>query len=968
MLKRIGFGAYGEVWMARSVTGALRAVKIVFRERFDHDRTYEREFAGLKKFEPVSRAHPGLVDILHVGRNDAAGYFFSVMELADNAEFAPELGPYAPLTLAEHVHRHKRLPVAECARVGAAVAGALAFLHEQHLIHRDVKPSNIIFVNGQPKLADIGLLAAMGEARSFVGTDGFIPPEGPGSPRGDIYGLGKTLYEMATGRSRLDFPDLPAEFATASEGPEFLELNEIILRACAESAEHRHATAEELRGELLLVDAGRSIRKMRRNERLLRIWWRIGFAACLAIAVAAAGFWWERIRADAANREARASAYQRQLIEQKERAALENLYAADMNLTQQAIEGGNYGRAAALLDLYVPADGAPDLRGFEWHYYSHILRGDSIDVLHGHSHVVSSLVLSHDGKRFFSGSFDNTIREWSIETHRELRRWTMPGCLFASISLDASEKRIAGVGGELHFGALVDLNSGEWKTNASSRNSSVAFSPDGQSILRGTNSSIFSTKGEIEILDLNYRLQRRISESGGRVFFSPNGKILVTGPWGESLKLWTWPELMPLGVLESAGVVMSASFSPDSSRLASVSQQGQICVWDVAEKRLLAHREAHGATVIWSVAFSPDGKSIATTGTDQTVRTWDAESLQEKHVYRGHASEVWAVMWSPDGSQIISAGKDTTIRVWNANPAPPLPRISGIAQRPVFSADSRLLAARLRDGSAVVWEMKNHQEILRVQDVAELGGFESDGRNLVILTRAGEIQKRRIADGTISEAWPVAGLLKNPFKRTLSPSGRWLSYGGADGELDVIDTRSGVGVRKFKGHSDTVLALSYSPDERQLLTASVDNTARIWELSTGKLLRQFGNQKMGVGSAVFSSDGGTIATGVWDDTLHVWDLNNSGDRERMILSGHEGGVQTLAISPDNRTIFALTGTGVLKFWSVPAQREAGQMRLSPGPRWGWLSISPNGEWLAVVDQTETMTLLPAPREKRPSVR
>jgi serine/threonine protein kinase len=225
MLRRIGIGAYGEVWMAASITGALRAVKVVRREHFDHDRTYEREFGGLKSFEPISRQHEGLVDILQIGRNDSAGYFYCVMELADNAGTADD---YLSFTLAELIRTGGRMEIAECARTGASVAEALEFLHGRGLVHRDVKPSNIIFVNGQPKLADIGLVASVGSARSFVGTDGFIPPEGPGKPAADIYALGKTLYEMAVGRSRLDFPDLPRDLETKGDGVALVLFKEVI--------------------------------------------------------------------------------------------------------------------------------------------------------------------------------------------------------------------------------------------------------------------------------------------------------------------------------------------------------------------------------------------------------------------------------------------------------------------------------------------------------------------------------------------------------------------------------------------------------------------------------------------------------------------------------------------------------------------------------------------------------------------
>src|SRR5262245_41596093 len=69
LLRRIGKGSYGEVWHARNVMGTPRAVKIVYRRVFDSDRPYEREFAGIRRFEPVSRSHPSQLNVLHVGRD-----------------------------------------------------------------------------------------------------------------------------------------------------------------------------------------------------------------------------------------------------------------------------------------------------------------------------------------------------------------------------------------------------------------------------------------------------------------------------------------------------------------------------------------------------------------------------------------------------------------------------------------------------------------------------------------------------------------------------------------------------------------------------------------------------------------------------------------------------------------------------------------------------------------------------------
>src|SRR2546425_11920151 len=84
LLRQIGEGSYGEVWLARSVMGTYRAVKVVYRRTFEEQRPYDQEFKGIQKFEPISRAHDRQVDILHVGRNDQGGYFFYIMELADD--------------------------------------------------------------------------------------------------------------------------------------------------------------------------------------------------------------------------------------------------------------------------------------------------------------------------------------------------------------------------------------------------------------------------------------------------------------------------------------------------------------------------------------------------------------------------------------------------------------------------------------------------------------------------------------------------------------------------------------------------------------------------------------------------------------------------------------------------------------------------------------------------------------------
>lgn len=260
VLRKIGGGAYGEVWLARGVTGALRAVKVVWREDFEDERTFEREFEGILKFEPISRDHPALVNVLHVGRSpDGVSFYYYVMEIGDDMTSGQDINPieYEPRTLRADNHQGSQWDTNDCIDVGLRLAEALDHLHERGLAHRDVKPSNVIFVNGRAKLADIGLVAVRGQ-RTFVGTEGFVPPEGPGSAQADVYSLGKVLYEIATGKDRLAFPELPDEMPAGADRKRWLELNRIICDICEPRISKRKiATAGNLADALRRLQRGK---------------------------------------------------------------------------------------------------------------------------------------------------------------------------------------------------------------------------------------------------------------------------------------------------------------------------------------------------------------------------------------------------------------------------------------------------------------------------------------------------------------------------------------------------------------------------------------------------------------------------------------------------------------------------------------------------------------------------------------
>jgi serine/threonine protein kinase len=218
------------------------------------------------------------------------------MELADDVNTGQNINPetYQPRTLECDTAVHCRLSAGECIRVGATIASALSFLHRHGLSHRDVKPSNIIFINGFPRLADVGLVTGVSGTRAQVGTEGFIPPEGSGTEGADIYSLGKVLYEISTGLDRNDYPELPANLGRTREDCDLLRLNRIVLKACRANPWARYRSADDLLLALLSFQFG--IENPRREilyRRLVKIAGIVGALVIFGVSVAAV---WHLVR------------------------------------------------------------------------------------------------------------------------------------------------------------------------------------------------------------------------------------------------------------------------------------------------------------------------------------------------------------------------------------------------------------------------------------------------------------------------------------------------------------------------------------------------------------------------------------------------------------------------------------------------------------------------------------------------
>lgn len=418
LLRRIGAGSYGDVWIARTATGVYRAVKVVWRDRFADAGPYEREFRGLREFERVSLVQPRQLALLHVARRDEDGFFYYVMELADDVDRGRDIDPatYRPLTLREG-RRAGAMTVARTLELGVELARGLAVLHEHGLVHRDIKPSNVVIIGGVPKLADIGLVASTTLALTFVGTEGFVAPEGPGAPAADVYALGKVLYELVTGLDRTLFPQLPEDFAARADRLAFLELNAVVLRACEPNLARRPAHARELLEDLLLVQAGKSVRRLWAAERGLARALKVAAVLAAMAGIAGTGAWvaWRRAQAEIALRAAAEA--------DRDALARRTQYAGLLAQAARAVERGELGSGRRLLTL--GREVVHGAVGLEWNLLTAQSWGDADRVLSAGGLAVSRLAWLQPGETVAVARGNDRVDALQVSDGGMV--WSVPG-------------------------------------------------------------------------------------------------------------------------------------------------------------------------------------------------------------------------------------------------------------------------------------------------------------------------------------------------------------------------------------------------------------------------------------------------------------------------------------------------------------------------------------------------------------
>ena len=794
LLRAIGGGSYGEVWLARDVIGMYRAVKVVYRSTFPDDQPYEREFEGIRKFAPVSLSHGSQVHMLLINRNDQEGYFYYVMELADDAgqgrraeggggspKFKVQspksiergeggINPetYDPRTLQHELRTRGRLPFAECLKISHDLADAVKHLHDNGLVHRDIKPANIIFVNGIPKLADIGLVTDLDATLTFGSTQGYLAPEGAGRPQGDIYSLGKVIYEMWSGQDRQKSPEVPPGWAEWTDREEASELREVTNRACENDTTRRYATADELIKDLDLLKAGRSVRHMRMLERGRR--WALAAVVIGAVVglVAVTSVWFlGRVREQA---------QKRQVL----------LREAEMLRVREPTHGWSSNAVAKLklaagisLDDDVRVQAAATLAGLD----SQIVRD-----------------LTNYGADYLG--FD-----------REGRQLLMDG------GEDAQPAR------------LWDTSSGEVRSFKVSGRGPVWFGEDGRPrMLQAGDPGVFqvtSLEDGTRVARLEFKPSLSNIQTNAILAVSPDGTFaaaavesvtnVAIGLELRSRRLAVWRTETGAVLWQGAELCTALAFSPDDKYLAIGKSDGAVQVRSLPEWGLIAgFTNEHAA--IQSVAFGRDPRSpsdgamgqpwlLAAGGSGATIWIHRLSPPSLQALCRGAWWEVLALAFAPDGMSLISSGRGEPI-VWDVGTGRLLLRAAGadFGVCLALSPDGRQFAVGTRKGFnktgmvrrvGLKWD-RGVRGLRGLSSQAGRVAFSHDGQRLAALAMNWEMGIWNLASNRLEHLIEVPeGASADNAALAFSRDDRLFAF-ATSGGATLRDARTGVELKRWK--------------------------------------------------------------------------------------------------------------------------------------------------------------------------
>ena len=957
LLQQIGEGGFGVVFMAEQVEPVRRKVALkVIKPGMDTRQVIARFEAERQALAVMD--HPNIARVLQAAAT-ASGRPYFVMELVRGI----------PIT--SYCDKNN-LPVRERLELFATVCHAIQHAHTKGIIHRDIKPTNVLVtrLDGQPvvKVIDFGIAKAMGqqltektlftEFAQMIGTPLYMSPEQTEltsvdiDTRSDVYSLGLLLYELLTGATpfekqrfkaasndeirriireedparpstRLGILGQAASTVSASRNSDLRELRRqlrgeldwIVMKCLEKDRNRRYETPAALAADVKRFLADETVlacppSAVYRFGKLARRHKRV------LISVSVAAF--------AALLAVSALAVSTVLVWRANQELQQEAYFQRITVAHRELSTDNLGRALELLEECPEA-----LRDWEWHYLMRFCRVEPL-VLRDKAEM-NGLAFSPDGRRLASAGGDGAIKIWNsksgdvIQTLKNAHADSV-----VSVAFHPDGEHVASVGTDRQV-KIWDLTTqqevftGRCDVGRKFGTSyTVAFNPaDGRQLAAGSD-------GMVTIWDWNERQPRLIFPGHGQsipVAFSPDGRRLAAGgAFPEGQKLWDTeaePGGLPLRIFPAHRHPVSAlAFSPNGGRLASASFDRKVNVFDTTTGELL-HTFLHTGNVD-CVAFSPDGRRLASAGEDKTVRIWDATTGREVLALRGHTGRCGCVAFSPDGRRLASASTDGTIRFWDATP------LHG------------------NEGQEIRTFTEHSDDIYTVAISPTDGRIASAGYDALV-----KVWDART--GQVSAEFP--GHTAVVFCVAWQPDGRRIASAGSDGRrhsVKVWDARSRQEVLTIRAEQDRFavpyFAVAFSPDGRYLVTGKGNGALQIWDSQNGRAVATLGAHRSEIRGVVFSRDGRRLASASSDGDVKLWDVTRLTEKPTALhtLRGRvPGACLNVAFSPDGRRLATGGEENTVKIWDVETGRGLHTLRGHSGEVYTVaFSSEDNGHWLA----------------------